>query len=82
MRSVWHILVLQQRSKHRVELYRGVDRTGERRLTFALASTDGGMTLSGPKACRGSTKAARILPHFLHSARFQSGVSACLVDDV
>lgn len=26
------------------------------------------MILSGPKACRGSTNDARILPHFLHSA--------------
>jgi hypothetical protein len=26
------------------------------------------MILSGPKAWRGSTKDARILPHFLHSA--------------
>lgn len=35
--------------------------------TFAFASTDGGMILSGPNACRGSTKDARILPVFLHS---------------
>jgi hypothetical protein len=37
-------------------------------LTLALARTDGGMILSGPKACRGSMKEERILPHFLHSA--------------
>lgn len=36
--------------------------------TLAFASTDGGITLSGPKACLGSMKEARILPHFLHSA--------------
>jgi hypothetical protein len=36
-------------------------------LTFALASTWGGMILSGPKACRGSTNDARIFPVFLHS---------------
>jgi hypothetical protein len=36
--------------------------------TFAFASTEGGMILSGPKACRGSTKEVRIFPHFLHSA--------------
>lgn len=35
---------------------------------FALDRMDGGMTLSGPKAWRGLTKEARILPHFLHSA--------------
>lgn len=35
---------------------------------MALASTEGGMILSGPKACRGSIKEVRILPHFLHSA--------------
>jgi hypothetical protein len=39
-------------------------------LTLAFARTDGGMTLSGLKACRGSTKEVRILPHFLHSAIF------------
>lgn len=38
-------------------------------FTLACCRTAGGMTLSGPKDCRGSTKAARILPHFLHSAR-------------
>jgi hypothetical protein len=27
------------------------------------------MTFSGPNACRGSMKEARIFPHFLHSAR-------------
>jgi hypothetical protein len=32
-----------------------------------LARTEGGMILSGPKACRGSTNDARILPVFLHS---------------
>jgi hypothetical protein len=36
--------------------------------TLAWASTPGGITLSGPKDWRGSTKEARILPHFLHSA--------------
>lgn len=35
---------------------------------LALARMEGGMTLSGPKAWRGLTKEARILPHFLHSA--------------
>lgn len=40
--------------------------TGEK-LTFAFAKISGGITLSGPKACRGSTKEARILPAFLHS---------------
>jgi hypothetical protein len=35
---------------------------------LALARTEGGMTFSGLKAWRGSTKEARILPHFLHSA--------------
>lgn len=35
--------------------------------TFALLRISGGMTLSGPKACRGSTKDARIFPAFLHS---------------
>ena len=39
-------------------------------LTLAFARTDGGMTLSGLKACRGSMKEVRILPHFLHSAIF------------
>lgn len=43
--------------------------------TFAFARTDGGMTLSGPKACRGSTKDARILPVFLHSAVVEKSVS-------
>ena len=36
-------------------------------LTFALARLVGGMILSGPNACRGSTKDARIFPVFLHS---------------
>jgi hypothetical protein len=31
------------------------------------------MTLSGPKACLGSMKEAKILPHFLHSAEKDSG---------
>lgn len=44
-------------------------RMGVVSLTFADSRTDGGMTLSGPKACRGSMKEARIFPHFLHSAR-------------
>ena len=35
--------------------------------TFAFARISGGMILSGPKACRGSTKDARILAAFLHS---------------
>lgn len=39
--------------------------------TLAFASTDGGITLSGPKACLGSMKEARILPHFLHSAGYK-----------
>ena len=43
---------------------------GDSFLTLAFARTDGGMTLSGLKACRGSTKEVRILPHFLHSAIF------------
>jgi hypothetical protein len=40
---------------------------GREKRTFAFARTDGGMILSGPKDCRGSTKDARILPVFLHS---------------
>lgn len=36
--------------------------------TFAFARTEGGIILSGPKACLGSTKDAKILLHFLHSA--------------
>jgi hypothetical protein len=36
-------------------------------LTFAFARICGGMILSGPKACRGSTKDAKIFPAFLHS---------------
>jgi hypothetical protein len=40
-------------------------------LTLALARTDGGMTFSGPNACRGSMKEVRILAHFLHSAAHQ-----------
>lgn len=35
---------------------------------LALERTDGGMILSGPKACRGLMNDVRILPHFLHSA--------------
>lgn len=35
--------------------------------TFAFARMFGGMILSGPSACRGSMKEARILPVFLHS---------------
>jgi hypothetical protein len=34
---------------------------------LALARMLGGMILSGPKACRGSMKEARMRPHFLHS---------------
>jgi hypothetical protein len=34
---------------------------------LAFARTEGGMTLSGPNDCLGSTKEARIRPHFLHS---------------
>ena len=34
---------------------------------FALARMFGGMILSGPNACFGSTKEARMLPAFLHS---------------
>ena len=34
---------------------------------LALARIWGGMILSGPKACRGSMKEARMRPHFLHS---------------
>lgn len=37
------------------------------RHTFALARMAGGIILSGPKACRGSTNDAKILPVFLHS---------------
>lgn len=40
---------------------------GRENRTFAFARTDGGIILSGPKDCRGSTKDARILPVFLHS---------------
>jgi len=36
-------------------------------LTFALARTLGGIILSGPKACLGSTKDARIFPVLRHS---------------
>jgi hypothetical protein len=36
-------------------------------LTFAFARICGGIILSGPKACRGSTKDAKIFPAFLHS---------------
>lgn len=36
-------------------------------LTFAPARISGGMTLSGPKACLGSTKEVKILAAFLHS---------------
>lgn len=35
---------------------------------FALDRIEGGMTLSGPKACRGLMKDERIFAHFLHSA--------------
>jgi hypothetical protein len=45
---------------------------GDRMCTFAFARTDGGITLSGPKACRGSTNDVKILPHFLHSAEYVS----------
>ena len=60
----------------RSHLVRDFDRT------FAFASTDGGIILSGPKDCRGSTKDARILPAFLHSsndlsALFQGGLLWC-----
>lgn len=41
---------------------------------FAFARICGGMILSGPKACLGSTKDARIRPHFLHSP---NNVSSC-----
>jgi hypothetical protein len=44
------------------------DWRGREPRTLALARTEGGMTLSGPNACRGSMKEDRILPHFLHSA--------------
>lgn len=45
-----------------------VDRMArDSRLTFAFARICGGMILSGPKACRGSTKEVRILPAFVHS---------------
>jgi len=37
------------------------------RHTFAFAKIWGGMILSGPKLCLGSTNEARILPAFLHS---------------
>lgn len=43
--------------------------------TLALARTEGGIILSGPKACRGSIKDVRILPHFLHSARVVAQIS-------
>jgi hypothetical protein len=46
---------------------------GDSFLTLAFARTDGGMTLSGLKACRGSTKEVRILPHFLHSDAIDDG---------
>jgi hypothetical protein len=36
---------------------------------LAFARICGGMTLSGPKACLGSTKEARMRPHFLHSPK-------------
>jgi len=34
---------------------------------LALARIEGGIILSGPNACEGSMKDARIRPHFLHS---------------
>ena len=34
---------------------------------LALARMEGGMILSGPKACRGSTNEAKMRPVFLHS---------------
>ena len=37
--------------------------------TLALDRISGGMTLSGPNDCRGSTKEARILAAFLHSPK-------------
>lgn len=48
----------------------GEGRPGEGSVlhTLALARTEGGMILSGPKDCRGSIKDVRIFPHFLHSA--------------
>ena len=44
-----------------------LSKAGEVSRTFALARISGGMTLSGPKACLGSTKDARTLAAFLHS---------------
>lgn len=45
---------------------------------FALDRIEGGMTLSGPKACPGLINEERILPHFLHSAAERHLVSAKL----
>ena len=45
--------------------------------TFAFPRTDGGMTLSGPNDCRGSTNDARILPAFLHSPALSDQYSWC-----
>jgi hypothetical protein len=45
------------------------------RLTFALARISGGMTLSGPKACFGSTKEVKIFAAFLHSPVHEEGCS-------
>src|ERR1700738_1467450 len=36
---------------------------------FAFDSTDGGMTLSGPNDCRGSTKLTSDNPHTSHTKR-------------
>jgi hypothetical protein len=52
---------------------------GEDLLAFAEARTAGGMTLSGPNAWRGSMKAARIFPHFLHSATREEKLSVKLI---
>jgi len=46
----------------------GITRQSLVEPTFAFANTEGGMILSGPKDCRGSTKDVKILLHFLHSA--------------
>ena len=47
----------------------GEERKMKRRTrAFAFARTAGGMILSGPNDCRGSTKEARILPAFSHSS--------------
>jgi hypothetical protein len=52
----------------------GPPERGHAAPTFALARTCGGMILSGPKDCRGSTNDARILPVFLHSPVFHLSV--------